>query len=105
MIPLIQAKASYQDALLFIKTGMHIATNSVSAKKRICKALGIPENTSYEKYAWKLKEALRYSGEGEFAKKQMQKMGLEEKMLLGGPQIVDPKKHKSDTIKSRKSKK
>jgi len=105
MIPLIQAKASFQDALLFIKTGMHLAPNAASAKKRICKALGIPENISYGIYAWKLKEALRYSGEGEFAKKQMQKMDLEEKMLLGGPQIIDPKKHKRDTIKSRKSKK
>ena len=76
MIPLIQAKSSFQDALLFIKSGMHLAGNAASAKGRIAEAIGLPKNVPYGVYAYALGVVLAQNNQENFVKKMISIMGM-----------------------------
>jgi|688.fasta_scaffold2514131_1 hypothetical protein len=75
-VPIIQAVASFQDACLFIATKMHIAPNASAAKKRIAKAIGLPENVSYPVYAAMLGTVLIDNGKKDLVKNNMKRNNL-----------------------------
>ena len=75
-VPIIQAIASFQDACMYIKTKMHITTNASAAKKRICKAIGLPENVNYPVYAAMLGTILIDNGRKQLVKDNMKRHNL-----------------------------
>ena len=75
-VPIIQAVASFQDACLYIKTKMHIASNASAAKKRIAKAIGLPENVSYPIYAAMLGTVLIDNGKKQLVTDNMKRNNL-----------------------------
>ena len=75
-VPIIQAVASFQDACLYIKTKMHLAANAAAAKKRIAKAIGLPENVSYGIYAAELGRVLMDNGREKLVKDTVKRHNL-----------------------------
>ncbi len=61
-IPMLQAYASFMDAILFIKHKMHTAPNASAMKKIISKKLGLSPNASYNSYAYELGVTLINNG-------------------------------------------
>ena len=76
-IPMIQAYVSLQDALLYIKNGMHLARNHAQAKKRISNAIGISPRASYESYAYFLAAVLVDSGQLDIVKNLIKRMDMQ----------------------------
>jgi|GEM_PF-5141047 len=75
-VPVIQAVASYLDACLYITDKMHTASNAAAAKKRIAKAIGLPENVSYPIYAAMLGEVLYDNGKGDLFERTKKRHNL-----------------------------
>lgn len=69
MIPMSLAKASFIDAVMYVKHKMHTAPNASGAKSRIAQELGLGKNVSYKVYIKELGNVLIENGQKDFVEK------------------------------------